>query len=92
MIREVNGVSPDEILVGSIAVVIAVLSMAIALGPWIGPYQLKTISAVSRRFGKPVARGVWIAIALASFAAGLAILSGLRPHYAVPPQRAQIDR
>ena len=84
--------NPDEFLVGSIAVVVAILAVAIALGPWNSPYQLRTISAVNRRFGKPVARVVWLAIALASMAAGLAILGGLRPHYAVPAQRAQMDR
>ncbi len=84
--------SHDETLVGSIALIVAIASIAIAVGPWNGPYQLGTISAVSRRFGKPVARGVWVAIAVASLTAGLAILSGFRPSYAMPTERAQFDR
>jgi hypothetical protein len=49
---------------------------------------LRTFSAISRRFGKPVARGVWVAIAVALLTLGLAILTGLRPSYADPVQSA----
>lgn len=84
--------SYDEPFVGSLAIIIAILAVAIAVGPWTQPYRLKTISAVSERFGKPVARGVWIAIAVASLTAGLAILTGKRPGYADPVQRADLDR
>ena len=80
--------SPDEVLVGSIALIFALISIAIAIGPWESPYQLRTISAVSKRFGKPAARGLWLMIALASFTAGFAILSGMRPSYADPAQRS----
>ncbi len=84
--------SHDETLVGSIALIVATVSLAIAVGPWNAPYQLRTVSSVSRRFGKPAARGLWMVIALASMTAGLAILSGLRPSYAVPAQRTQTDQ
>jgi hypothetical protein len=85
-------VSHDETLVGSIAIAFAVASLAVALGPWDAPYKLPTVMAVSRRFGKPVARGVWVAVAVACLTAGVAILSGLRPSYAVPSHRSQLQR
>jgi hypothetical protein len=84
--------SYDEPLVGSLAIIIAVAAVAIAIGPWSQPYRLKTISAVNRRFGKPAARGVWIAIAIAALTAGFAILSGVRPGYAVPAHRINLER
>ena len=81
----------DEPLVGSLAVIVAIAAAAIAIGPWSQPYRLRTFSAICRRFGKPVARGIWIAIAVALLTSGLAILSGLRPSYAVPSHRADLD-
>ncbi|MDA8746550.1 hypothetical protein N9N28_18170 [Rubripirellula amarantea] len=74
----------DDALVGSIAIVLAIISFAFAIGPWQRPYELRSISAVRERFGKPIARGVWVAIALATFSAGLAIINGIRPSYATP--------
>ena len=78
--------SYDEPLVGALAIVIAIIAGAISAGPWESPYQLRTFAAITRRYGKHVARGVWMAIAVASFAAGLAIINGVRPSYAVPAQ------
>jgi hypothetical protein len=72
----------DETLVGILAILIALASMAIAVGPWHRPYQLKNFAAICDRYGKPVARSIWLAIALAAFGSGLAILSGIRPSYA----------
>jgi len=85
-------VSYDEPLVGTLAILVAIIAAAIAVGPWSEPYRLRTFSAISQRYGKSVARGVWIAIAVASLTAGFAILSGLRPNYAAPAQRADLDR
>ena len=82
----------DEPLVGSRAILVAIAAAAIAVGPWTQPYRLRTFSAICRRFGKPVARGIWVAIALALLTSGLAILSGLRPSYAVPAHRAESDQ
>lgn len=84
--------SYDEPLVGSLAIIIAIVAAAIAVGPWSEPYRLRTFSAISQRYGKPVARGVWIAIAVASLTAGFSILTGVRPSYADPAQRADLDR
>ncbi len=81
--------SYDEPLVGSLAILIAMVSLAIAVGPWARPYELRSVHAVRSRFGKPAARGIWILVAAASLASGMAILSGFRPGYAVPAGHAQ---
>ncbi len=74
--------SYDEPLVGTLSIVMSTIAVFIAVGPWDQPYELRTIQAVQQRYGKPIARGVWAAIALAAFTSGAAILSGLRPAYA----------
>ena len=84
--------SHDEILVGTLAILIAIAADAVAVGPWNEPYRLRSFSAITDRFGKPVARGVWVAIAVALLTAGVAILSGLRPSYTMPAQSAQLER
>ena len=84
--------SYDEALVGSLAIIISVVAILIAAGYWDAPYQLKTIAAVSRRCGKTAARFVWIAIAIASFTAGIAIIKGMRPSYAVPAHQSSLDQ
>ena len=83
--------SYDEPLVGSVAVVLAIVAGAIGIGPWTEPYRLRTFSNLTEKYGKPVARGVWVMIALASLTAGLAILAGVRPSYADPAQRASVE-
>lgn len=84
--------SYDEVFVGSLAIIIAIAAAAIAVGPWEQPYRLRSIAAVGQRFGKPVARTVWVAIAVASLTAGFAILTGVRPSYAHPTPRAELDQ
>ncbi|MGB7329009.1 MAG: hypothetical protein WBD31_29280 [Rubripirellula sp.] len=74
--------SYDEPLVGGLSVLMSMMAMFIAVGPWDQPYQLKTIHAIQHRFGKLAARIVWVAIAIAAMDAGIAILSGMRPSYA----------
>ena len=74
--------NPDEILVGSLALVFAVVSFLIGVGPWIAPYQLQTFQAVGKRYGKTAARLVWLLISLAFLVVGVAVLLGLRPSYA----------
>ncbi len=76
--------SYDEPLVGSLALMLSGVALAIAVGPWQQPYQLRSVCAVQRRFGKPAARGLWVLVAAASLVSGLAILSGIRPAFAVP--------
>ena len=83
--------SPDEILVGAIALILAAIALAFAIGPWDAPYQLRMLAAVASRLGKPAARGVWIVIALALFTAGMAILNGLRPSYAQPAEDSRVE-
>ena len=84
--------SYDEPLIGSLAIVLAIAAAAISAGPWEAPYQLRTFRSISGRFGKPAARGVWAVVALASFIAGLAIVSGTRPPYVTPAQQSVLDR
>jgi uncharacterized membrane protein YphA (DoxX/SURF4 family) len=73
----------DEIFVSSIAIGLAVIAAATAIGPWEGPYRLRTARAIGDRFGKPAARLFWLLLAVLTLLAGLAILSGVRPHYAI---------
>jgi hypothetical protein len=82
----------DEPLVAGVAIALALIAAAVAIGPWNVPYRLRTIDAVSHRYGKPVARVVWVVVAVTMFATGLAIISGVRPTYAVPSQDVSADR
>ncbi len=70
----------------------ALIAAAIAVGPWNGPYRLRSIDVVSHRYGKPVARAVWVVVAVTMFATGLAIISGVRPTFAVPSQDVSVER
>ena len=65
----------DEVFVGALAIFVAAVAIAVALGPWKSPYQLRSCAAIVRRFGKPAARGLWFAIAIALMSAGVAIIS-----------------
>ena len=80
--------SYDEPLVGSVALIFAVVAAAISAGPWSGPYQLRTVAAIHRRYGKSAARFLWLGVAITSFTAGTAILSGVRPSYAIPAEQS----
>ena len=82
----------DELLIGTLAIVLAMVAGAISMGPWLAPYRLRSFAGLSERYGKPVARGAWALIALASLTAGTAILTGMRPGYAKPAERAELDR
>ena len=83
--------SYDESLVGALSIFFAVTAAAVAVGPWSGPYQLRSIALVEKRFGKSAARGVWVALAIALLTAGIAILSGVRPSYAVPDRQVDLN-
>lgn len=83
--------SYDEPLVGFVAIALAVIAAVIAVGPWDQPYQLRSIVAIRLRYGKLVARGVWVAIAIAAFTSGIAILSGMRPSYAEQHSPANVE-
>lgn len=82
----------DEPLVAALAIGMALIAAAIAVGPWNGPYRLRSIDAVSNRFGKPAARAVWIAVAVTMFTTGLAIIKGVRPTYAIPADDVSVKR
>ena len=74
----------NDLLVSAVALIGAVAAFAVGVGRWEQPYRLRTISAVVDRFGVTAARLVWIALAIISFVAGLAIAGGVRPSYAKP--------
>lgn len=82
--------SYSESLVGTIAILVAVISVAVSIGPWSSPYELRTFAAIRQRFGMRIARVAWVAIAVASLTSGLAILNGVRPSYADPGERSEI--
>jgi len=84
---------PDEVLVGSLALVFSLIAFSIGLGPWLAPYRLRTFHWIDERYGKAAARTVWIIISLALLASGLAILAGTRPRYALPKSEgASVER
>ena len=84
--------SYDESLVGAISILFAVTAAAVAIGPWSSPYQLRSIAMVKQRFGKSAARGVWVAVSIGLLTAGVVILSGIRPSYAVPERQVDMHR
>ncbi|TWU04511.1 hypothetical protein [Stieleria varia] len=79
--------SYQDLFVGTLAIVIGIGALLAGVGPWAAPYQLRTMAAVTRRYGKPAARSLWIVVAFASLIAGAAISAGVRPSYASPTQQ-----
>lgn len=76
--------SYNDLLVSTVALIASAAALAVGVGRWQNPYRLRTIATVVDRYGMTAARGVWIAIAIVSLIAGLAIASGMRPGYAQP--------
>lgn len=74
----------SEWLVGGLAIAIGGLIgwQAVIHSPPL--YRLRTVAAVRRRFGRRAACGLLLAIAALLFAAGVMILGGVRPRYAIP--------
>lgn len=72
----------ESVFVGSIALVLAVSSLAISIGPWRAPYELKTIARIESRYGMIAARSFWVVIAAVTGILAALILSGWRPAYA----------
>ena len=84
--------SYDEAFVGSLAIGFSIAAVVIAFGSWDLPYRLHSVSAFQRRFGKPAARGLWVAVGVALLMAGISIFNGFRPSYAQPSQHSAIDQ
>ncbi|MEM8910860.1 MAG: hypothetical protein AAGC97_03755 [Planctomycetota bacterium] len=82
----------DDMFVGLVALFLGLLAISFATGPWLAPYQLRTIAKIHARYGKHTARVAWLLIAILSGCSGLAILSGLRPTYASPPAKLNLAR
>jgi hypothetical protein len=74
----------NDLFVSAVALVGSVAAFAVGVGRWQQPYRLRTIAAVVDRYGTAAARLVWIALAIISFIAGVAIAGGVRPGYAKP--------
>ena len=74
--------SGDEWLVGVVALALGVIGLAVAAGPWVGPYRLRTVARLQHRFGRSAGRLFWATLGLVGLILGLLILSGLRPAYA----------
>ena len=76
--------SEAEWLVGSLAIAMATLVSwnAISFSPLV--YQLHTVSAVQNRYGRKAACGLLLAVSMVLLGAGVMILSGIRPAYALP--------
>ncbi|QDV65337.1 hypothetical protein [Crateriforma conspicua] len=85
--------SYGDSLVGGIALVLAVVAAAVALGPWQVPFQLRSVRAVDERFGRTAARTMVMLVAAMCFVASVSILNGIRPSYATPQsQRSPVNR
>ena len=76
--------SYGDLFVASVAVVGGTLALAVSLGPWPAPYELRTVAMIRQRYGMAAARAMWMLVALASLLAGVAIATGFRPGYATP--------
>ena len=44
----------DELFVGGLAVLLSLIFLAFAVGPWAAPYRLGATNAIVKRFGNPV--------------------------------------
>lgn len=73
----------DELFVGGLAVLLSLIFLAFAVGPWAAPYRLGATNAIVKRFGKTAARLFWITLSIFVGLVGIAILTGMRPRYAV---------
>lgn len=82
----------DESFVGGLAIGVSLIAMAISLGPWQRPYRIRSMAAISSRFGKPTARGIWFLIAILAGGCGWSILNEIRPAYATPTLREESAR
>ena len=78
--------SYNDFFVATVALIGAAGALIVGLGSWQTPYRLRTIAAIVDRYGMQAARCVWIAVAIVSLLAGIAIASGIRPGYAKPSQ------
>ncbi|MEM6363089.1 MAG: hypothetical protein AAF745_01590 [Planctomycetota bacterium] len=74
----------NDLFVAVVAALLAIISVMVAAGPWLAPYQLRSMVCIQNQYGKSAARGVWLIIALVSGCSALAIMSGFRPSYAAP--------
>ena len=72
----------ESSLVGSLAAGLAVVTAAVAIGPWQRPFDLRTLANVTDRYGDRAARWLLVFMALFMGTTAAAILCGWRPAYA----------
>ncbi|WP_417739565.1 hypothetical protein [Rosistilla oblonga] len=74
----------DQIFVGSIAIVLSIVTTIAALGYLPAAFELGLAKRIQQRYGqRGAARFYWLVSALL-FALGLVILCDVRPSFAVP--------
>ncbi|WP_153555241.1 hypothetical protein [Roseimaritima sediminicola] len=71
----------DQILVATVSAGLGVLACLAATQRWQGPYRLRSIAAVQRRYGLPAARVLLLAIGLILLVLAFVIALDLRPAY-----------
>ena len=74
-------------LVATLAFAFSGVAAMIGVGPWDGPYQLRTFRRLREARGMTAARAGWVVVALIAAACGMAILSDLRPFSADARER-----
>ena len=82
----------DECFVGCLAIGLAIIAFASAVGPWSLPYRSRSMTSICDRFGKKAARLTWLLIAIISGASGISILNEIRPVSAAPTSREHQSR
>lgn len=81
-----------EFFVGCLAIVLAIIALASALGPWSLPYRSRSMTSICERYGKKAARLTWLLIAIISGASGVSILNEIRPVSVVPAIREELPQ
>ena len=76
--------SYNDMFVATVAMIASLSALAVSIGPWHAPYRLRSMAVIVERYGMTAARWVWVAVAVISLVAGVAIASGIRPSYARP--------
>ncbi len=70
----------QDLLVGGIATVTGLLSLAVALGNWSWFYQLRLARRIESSWGRGKARMHYAVLGLMLIALGVAIMTGRSPH------------
>ncbi len=69
----------SDVLVSSLAFLLSAIAVAIGVGPWTEPYELRTFRRLRDARGMIAARLGWVIIALIAAGCGAAIWNNVRP-------------